>query len=366
MSIQRVAVIGTGMIGGSVALGVRAAGIPVVGYDAEPATVARAHARGVIDVAEADPRRAVAGADVVVIATPVDRVGRVVAEIAPALAPRAAVTDVGSVKQGVVRHGVAAVGPRFVGGHPMAGSERAGLDAADPEMFQGAWWILTPTEATDSGAYMLVTSLVELLGATPLALEPGLHDDLVGRLSHVPQIVASALVATAVAAADRGALLPLAGAGFRDVTRIAGSDPDLWLAILEENRGAIAADLDLLQRRLVDIARMLEDGRWPELRAFLADARRARLELFARPDLTGAPVTVSLPVPDRPGVLAEVTTIAGQQAINIEDLEIAHSTEGGRGTLRLVVAGAQRGRALADLLRARGHHAVVVDLGDES
>lgn len=366
MSIDRVTVIGTGVIGASVAFGLKATTphVVITAYDRDPATVQKAAALGAVDRIAPDAAAAVEGSDVVVVAIPVDGVGAVFRDIGPALARDTVVTDVGSVKKDVVGAGEAVLGARFVGGHPMAGSERAGIGAADADMFRGAWWILTPTPMTDPGAYKRVVSVVEMLGATPLALDPGLHDDLVGRLSHVPQLVASALVDLAAGAADRTALLPLAGTGFRDVTRIAASDPDLWLAILRGNRPAVTADLRLLRGRLDDLAAMLEESRWDDLRNFLAGARAARTGLFAKPDLTGVPVTVSLPVPDRPGVLAEVTTAAGEQAINIEDLDIVHSTEGGPGTLRLVVIGEARGRALADVLRARGHHAVVTEPGE--
>ena len=166
------------------------------------------------------------------------------------------------------------------------------------------------------------------------------------RLSHLPQLVASALVDVAASAGERDALLGLAGGGFRDVTRIAASNPDLWVAIIRANKQAVLAAIDNLRAKLVSLENNISAGEWQELRDWLADARTARLELFAKPDYGDEPVALSMLVPDRPGVLAEVTTAAGELGANIEDLRIMHSTEGGAGRLELVVAG----RVPAELL----------------
>src|SRR5918996_906785 len=257
----------------------------------------------------------------------------------------AVVTDVGSAKSRVVADAQAVMGGRFVGGHPMAGSERHGMSAADPRLFDGAWWILTPTSQTTSTAYARVSSMVGLLGATPIALSPETHDDLVARVSHVPQLTASALVEMAGASADREALLGLAAAGFRDVTRIAASHPGLWTGIIKSNHEAVLEALGRLRAELGSVGRLIEERRWEDLEAFLEGARRARVEVFAKPDFGGDPIALWMMVPDRPGVLAEVTTAAGRLGANIEDLRIVHSTEGGKGRLEVIVAG----RAPAEL-----------------
>ena len=237
----------------------------------------------------------------------------------------------------------------------MAGSERHGIGAAVSDLFEDAWWIVTPTNDTSHDAYARVTELVGALGARPIALEPSVHDALVARLSHVPQLAASAITEVAAAAGDRESLLGLAGAGFRDVTRIAASDPSIWVAILRENKSSVLDGLSGLGGRITDIAAMIEGDRWDELHEFMAKARAARIELFAKPVYTGAPVPLELMIPDRPGVLAEVTTAAAYLGANIEDLQIIHSTEGGQGRLELVVAGEDAADALTARLRELGY-----------
>ncbi|MGH2821218.1 MAG: prephenate dehydrogenase/arogenate dehydrogenase family protein [Actinomycetota bacterium] len=360
---RRVAILGTGLIGGSIGLRLRSFGAVaggedsrVVGYDRDRLAGIAARDRGAVDESAATPGEAVRGCDVVVLATPVDAIEALCRELAAHVEPDAVVTDVGSAKAGVVAAGEDAFGAAFVGGHPMAGSERHGIEAADPHLFEDAWWILTPTAATSSNAYSRLAGLIQDLGAQPVALAPALHDELVARLSHLPQLAASVLVEVASASEDRESLLGLAGGGFRDVTRIAASDPGLWVSILRSNRLAVLHALESYRGELEGIRDLIERDRWSELHARLGRARRARLELFAKPAFSGLPVTLSLVVPDRPGVLAEVTTAAGQLGANIEDLRIIHSTEGGRGRLELVIAGKEAAELLVGALLGLGYH----------
>lgn len=350
-----IAVVGTGLIGGSIGLAARSAGIAVTGFDPDPSAAVTALERGAVGAIAGTPEEAVASAEMVVLAPPVDRIPELCHRLSGHVSEQAVVTDVGSAKEEVVRHGVESFGPRFVGGHPMAGSERHGVGAADASLFHDAWWILTPTEATSSRAYSAVTDLVTTMGAKPVALEPSVHDALVARLSHVPQLTASALVDVVAGSGDRDALLGLAGAGFRDVTRIAASNPDMWVAIMRSNTQSVLEGLEQLGSRLDDVARMVSEGRWDDLHRFLSAAREARLELFAKRVYTGEPVALSMMIPDRPGVLAEVTTEAGNLGANIEDLRIIHSTEGGQGRLELVVAGTKPADLLEERLNELGY-----------
>jgi prephenate dehydrogenase len=304
---ENVAILGTGLIGGSIGLGLLAsdAAAEVVGFDPDPLA--------------GSPQEAAGGADVVVLAGPVDATAGLVEALAGRVGDGAVVTDVGSAKAAIVASGERALGRSFVGGHPMAGSERHGIDAASADLFRDAWWILTPTRTTSPEAYARVADLVGRLGAKPVAVSPSRHDSLVARLSHVPQLTASALVDLAAGAGDREALLGLAAGGFRDVTRIAASNPDLWVTILRSNKTSILDALGTLNRKLTSVAASIERDYWDYVREWLAGARNSRLELVARPDLSGEPAGLSLPVTDRPGVLAEVTTAAGRLGANIED-----------------------------------------------
>ena len=356
--------LGTGLIGGSIGLGLRRAdtSLAIAGYDLDPESSRAALELGALTHVSPDPAQAIEGADLVVMAIPLGQFQPLLDLIRDHLPDHATVTDVASAKAAVVTAGEAAIGPRFVGGHPMAGSEREGIEAADPDLFRDASWILTPTETTSSEAYGSAAALATSLGARVVAVEPEEHDRLVARLSHVPQIVASALVAMVTGAGDREAFLGLAGGGFRDVTRIAASDPGMWISILRTNREAVLSSLSSLEGVLGRAARLIEDQRWNELEEWLAAARAARLELFAKPVVGGEPTALSLVVPDRPGVLAEVTTEAGKLGANIEDLRIVHSTEGGRGRLELVVAGFEAAEALASALGDLGYHVHRADI----
>lgn len=343
--MRRVAVVGTGLIGGSVGAALRRSGVEVVGVDTDPQRRSEAVRRQVVD-ATAPLAEAVDGSDLVVVAVPV---GAVEGEVTAALdLGAAAVTDVGSVKGPVAAAVEAArpdLAPRFVGGHPMAGSEQDGVAGADPDLFTGATWVLTPTGRTDPGAFARVRSFVALLGAEPVALTPDDHDALVAVVSHVPQLAATTLMDLAShRATEHAALLRLAAGGFRDMTRIAAGDPGIWPDICVANRDAILDALDAYVRALGRVRESVAAGRRDELLHLLESARAARRSLPAGAAAAGPLVELRIPVPDRPGVLSEVTTLAGRLGVNIADLEIAHSMEGTGGVMVAVVA-----RTVADV-----------------
>jgi prephenate dehydrogenase len=343
---RRAAVIGTGLIGGSIGLALRSRGWHVTGSDAVPGRAGRALELGAIDAVGGDPE-----AEVTFIATPVSEVVVAARTVLTdgGRGPSRVVTDVGGVKGPIV---AAVDDPRFVGGHPMAGSEQEGIDGADPELFAGATWVLTPTDSTDPDAFMRLRAVVTSLGADVVAVPPERHDDLVAVVSHVPHLAAAALMGLASEEAEHhGALLRLAAGGFRDMTRVAAGHPGIWPDICAENAAAIVTALDHLATDLSKVRDVVASGDRAALIGILERAREARRNLPARLSRPEDLVEIRVPVPDRPGVLAEVTTLAGELGVNIEDLEIAHSVEGDRGVLVMVVdAGASdlvRGALLA-------------------
>jgi prephenate dehydrogenase len=266
------------------------------------------------------------------------------------------VTDVGSVKGPIV---AAVDDARFVGGHPMAGSEQEGVDGASADLFEGAVWVLTPTPDTDDAAYARVRSVVSSFGADVIALPPDRHDELVAVVSHVPHLTAASLMRIADERADEhAALLRLAAGGFRDMTRIASGHPGIWPDICEENREAIVAGLDRLITALGEARDQVAGGDGEGLLANLTRARAARTNLPARYTRPADLAEVRVPVPDRAGVLADVTTLASELAVNIVDLEIAHSSEGERGVLILVVEATMAERFRGGLV-ARGFRPAV-------
>lgn len=334
-----VAVLGTGLIGGSIGLALTKAGLTVRGYDAAPAAAERACEMGAIDSVAGSVADAIVGADVVIVAVPVGRVADLVVAALDAGAP--AVTDVGSVKAAVV-DAVRAARPelagRFVGGHPMAGSEQDGLDGADSDLFAGATWVLTPTATTDPDAHTAVRGVIGRLGAEVIEIPPEHHDELVARVSHVPQLAATTLMNVAAASGDEHALLMrLAAGGFRDMTRIAAGHPGIWPDICVANRDAILDALDSYRAALDSVRALVDGGDGDGLLDVLERGRRARRNLPAGARVTGPLSEFRVPVPDRPAVLAEVTTTAGRLGVNIVDIEIAHSIEGESGVLVMVV-----------------------------
>ncbi len=342
---RRAAVVGTGLIGGSIGLALRKQGWYVTGRDLDPGRTAQALHEGAVDAVGDDPQ-----ASITFVCTPVSSIAK---EARAALAHGGVVTDVGGVKGPIV---ATVDHPRFVGGHPMAGSEQEGMDGADPSLFDGATWVLTPTVATDAEAYALVRSVVTSLGADVVALAPERHDELVATVSHVPHLAAATLMALAAdGATEQGPMLRLAAGGFRDMTRIAAGHPGIWPDICAENREAIVEALDRFVSALSATRDLVALGDRPGLLASLERARAARVSLPARVARDTPLVEVRVPVPDRPGVLAEITTLLGELDVNIEDLEIAHSVEGARGVLVLVVqeTAAEDTRAA---LTSRGFH----------
>ncbi|HET9731856.1 MAG TPA: prephenate dehydrogenase/arogenate dehydrogenase family protein [Acidimicrobiales bacterium] len=341
---RRAAVVGIGLIGGSIGLALRERGWHVTGRDADPARAEEALRRGVIDAVGDDP-----DAEFVFVATPLSAVAT---EARKALAAGGGVvTDVAGVKAGVVE---AVDSPRFVGGHPMAGSEQLGLDGADGSLFEGATWVLTPAPDTDPVAYASLRSLIATLGAEVIAVTPADHDALVAVVSHVPHLTAATLMTLAAErAAEHTALLRLAAGGFRDMTRIAAGHPGIWPDICAENKTAIVDVLDRLAARLAATRELVASEDRDGLLRLLDTAHVARRNL---PTPTARPedlVELRVPVAHRPGALAEVTTLAGELGVNIEDLSIAHSPEGVRGVL-LVVVDARNADLMRGGLLARG------------
>lgn len=336
---ERIAVVGIGLIGGSLAAALVKQGYAVHGFDADPERLVRAEESGVISAAADSVADAARGAEVAFVAVPVAAIASVATEALDAGA--GVVTDVGSVKASVVRAVEAArpeAAARFVGGHPMAGSEQEGLAGADPDLFQGTTWVLTPTPATDAGVFTRLRSLIGALGAEVVAVDAEHHDRLVAVVSHVPHLAAGTLMLIgAREATDKASLLRLAAGGFRDMTRIAAGSPGIWPDICVENRGAIVATLDAYLGALGEMRDAVSRGDRSRLLALLKSAREARTNLPVRGFAAGPFVELRIPVPDRPGVLAEVTTLAGQLGVNISDLEIAHSVEGPAGVLVMVV-----------------------------
>lgn len=342
---HRATIIGTGLIGGSVGLALREQGWSVSGVDADPATQERALELGAIDRIGID-----ADSAITVVAVPAQAVA---AAVRRALSETTGVvTDVGSVKATIVGE---IDDPRFVGGHPMAGSEQLGVEGADAHLFEGAVWVLTPVAGTNSDHYATVAAMARLLGADIVALDPERHDALVAVVSHVPHLTAAALMGLAIERAEEhGALLRLAAGGFRDMTRIAAGTPTIWPDICAENSQAIIEVLDRLMSEIQSIRNEVAAADTSGLLTRLQTAHDARRNLPSRVVQPADVAEVRVPVPDRDGVIAEVATLASDCSINIADIEVAHSSEGDRGVLIMLVE-ANRAEEFRVRLSERGY-----------
>jgi prephenate dehydrogenase len=352
----RAQLVGTGLIGGSLGLALRHRGWVVTGRDTDEGRAREALAVGAVDAVGDDP-----DAEVAFVAVPA---ALAAPEAAALLAdgrrrPDLVVSDVSGVKAAVVG---AVAHPRFVGGHPMAGSEQVGLEGAHGDLFVGVSWVLTPTAETDLEAFDRLRAVVASLGADVVVLSPEDHDRMVAMISHVPHLVAATLMnAAADGAREDAALLRLAAGGFRDMTRVAAGHPGIWPDICRDNAPAILASLDQLLGDLASVREVVADTDRSGLLGVLERASAARRALPARATRPDKLAEVRVPVTDRAGVLADITSRANAGGVNIYDIEIAHSAEGPQGVLVLVVDTTQAA-GLRDDLTAAGYRATTREL----
>ena len=284
MRIDKLAVIGVGLIGASCALAARAAGAvsQVVGIGRSQANLDRALARGAIDrglLLDADWAREVADADLVLIAIPVAQYRGMLPTLAGVLGDRTVITDAGSTKQDVVlaaRETLRGKLAQFVPGHPIAGSERSGAEAGDAALYVGRQVILTPLPETSAQAVALVTEFWTACGARVALLDPGRHDRILAAVSHLPHLLASTLVAELSSRKDSAEYLGSAGSGFRDFTRIAGSSPEMWRDIALANRDALLTEIAAYRTALDALASSIEHGDGAALDTMLTRASEAR------------------------------------------------------------------------------------------
>lgn len=314
------AVLGTGLIGTSVAIALRTAGWVVRGYDPDGAALDLASRMGGVDPVDS-VTEAVEGVDLVVLAGPV----AAIVDTLELLETDALVTDVAGVKRPVVNAGARLA--RFVGGHPMAGRESAGPEGASGGMFRGAIWVLTTDGANDTDLIEL-SDIVQSIGAVPVQMSALAHDRAVAAASHIPHLTAASLVN--LVSREEGARALVAG-GFRDLTRVAASDPGWWADVLVANGDAVAAELRLLSESLADLADLVEREQVDEIHHRLDTAQRLRRGM-------AAPVAaVRVILEDRPGEIAEVGRALADSGVDLRDLQLRHAVHGGGGVLTLSV-----------------------------
>ncbi|HXV04417.1 MAG TPA: prephenate dehydrogenase/arogenate dehydrogenase family protein [Solirubrobacterales bacterium] len=359
---MRIAVLGVGLIGGSIGLAARQRlGAEVVGFDPDPRGVERAVEVGAVDRGADSVAAACAGAELVFCAAPVGALPELARAALAAAGPEAVVTDAGSTKREIV----AALGgdERFIGGHPLAGAETAGVENARADLFEGARWYLTPTERSGGLLYDRLQRAVAGLGARPQAIDAEAHDRLMATVSHLPHVVANALVGQAAAELTRDSeRMPEVGPSFRDTTRVAGSNPAIWGDIFASNREAVAEAIEAVVARLREAAELIRGGDRDAVAAWHATAAADRRRLLET-ELAGGPLReLRVVVANRPGTIAELALALGEAGVNIEDMALYPAPDMRSGAVSLWVAGDEQAARAAALVRDLGH--TVTALGD--
>src|SRR3954451_13419273 len=352
---MRIAVLGVGLIGGSIGLAARRRlEAEVAGFDPDRSHADLALELGVIDAAPPTLGETVEGAELVFCAAPVTALPGLAAEALDAAGKDCAITDVGSVKRDVI----AALGSesRFIGGHPLAGAETAGVENARADLFEGARWYLTPTQRTDGMLYDRVQRAISEMGARPQAIEAETHDRLMATISHLPHVFANVLVTQAATAlSEESEHLPEVGPSFRDATRVAGANPAIWADIFAGNREAVASEIDGVIDRLSETAELLRTGDRDAVSAWHEQAARLRRELIET-EIAGGPLhELRVLVPNRPGIVAEVALELGRAGVNIEDMALYPAADMTSGAISLYVAGDEQAERAENLVRELGH-----------
>jgi len=335
---MRIAVIGVGLIGGSVALAARERlGASISGYDSSPGAIELALQRGAVDRAGSTVAETVADAQAVFVAVPVGALPELVGEALAAAPADCVVTDVGSTKREVV---AAHDDPRFVGGHPLAGAENAGVEHARADLFERSTWYLTPRSSTSGILYERLHRLLHGLGAQPAAIDAQTHDRILATVSHLPHVLANVLVSQAAGTlAEGGEWLPATGPSFRDATRVAGAPSAIWTDIYLSNRDALTVEIDSTLERLAAVRAALAAGDGTAIRDWndaAAEDRRRLLEA----QLGGGPLfELRASVPNRPGVVAELALELGRAGVNITDMALYPASDMSEGVVALWISG---------------------------
>jgi prephenate dehydrogenase len=360
--MPRIAVIGVGLIGGSISLAARERlGAEVVGYDSSAPALAAALARGAVDRTAASIAEAVRDCETVFVAVPVGGMSEAVSAVLAAAPPDCVVSDVGSTKRAVVADHD---DPRFVGGHPLAGAETSGVEHARADLFEGATWYLTPASTTSGMGYERLYRLLRELGAHPIAIDPDTHDTILATVSHLPHVLANVLVtqaAHALSAEDER--MPATGPSFRDATRVAGASSAIWTDIYLSNRVALAAQIAEVIDRLGAVRDALVAGDEPAVTAW-NDAAAVDRRRLLEAQLAGGPLfELRASVPNRPGVIAQLALELGRAGVNITDMALYPAPDMQEGVVALWIAGEDEARRAQDLVGRLGFPVTADDLG---
>jgi len=356
-----VAVIGLGLIGGSLSLALRNKGVRVIGVSGRQSLEKATTCKAIDEAYRYDAlKEAVQKSSVVFLCTPLLAMETRLPQVLDCARKETIVTDVGSTKSVIcdLAKGRRGGGAVFIGGHPMAGSEKRGIENADPFLFYDAVWVLTPTKRTPQQATDTLSDLLSTVGAKVMLLDPELHDAIAARVSHLPQLL-SILLMNSLARGDSDLYRNLAAGGFRDMTRIASSSYGVWRDILHTNTGPIRRELRAFNEEVSELLSHIGDEAYLDAAFSRANNERRRIPSYAKGFV--APLCdLRVTVQDRPGELARITGSIFSSGINIRDIEIVTVREGEGGVLRLGFETRIEAEQSAGLLRADGYEVIVL------
>ena len=353
-----VAVIGVGLIGGSIGMAARERGLgPVTGWVRDPARADRCLETGAVDRVAAELEEAVEGADLVFCCVSVGAIAEVAARALDAAGDDTVVTDVGSTK----RELVARLGsdPRFIGGHPLAGAETAGVDSARSDLYDGSRWFLTPTSSTSGVLYDRLQRFISAIGARPVAIDAIEHDRAMAAVSHLPHVLANLMVEQGLPGSGRlGAVAP----SLRDATRVAGSNPAIWAEIFATNHEAVVETIGRTIESLEEARNLIASADPDRIATWQREIAEQRSALSEIETMAGATHRLTVIVPNRPGVLARIALALGEAGVNITDMSLDPAPDMSSGAISIWVAGQEQADRAVECVAGLGHR-VTLDGG---
>lgn len=336
-TVKTIGIIGLGLIGGSIAKAIKEkSDIKIVATNRSEKSLIDAYADGGIDQYSLGDLSIFSQCDIVFICTPVDKITEYVKQLIPYIKPDCIITDVGSTKSNIYNKMLEFDNICFIGGHPMAGSEKTGYKSAKDHLLENAYYILTPSKNVSEDQINMMYQLVKLIGAIPIIISPDTHDYTVAAISHVPHLVAAALVNTVKNLDDKHEYMhTLAAGGFKDITRIASSSPEVWDSICQDNKAEILKVLNAFEHNIKDIKSTLENNE--SLYGFFENAKDYR-NTFAQKkhSALGSVYKINVDLKDRPGAIGTVATILNSQGLNIKNINILNSREYTDGILEIL------------------------------
>ncbi len=355
--MNKIGIIGLGLIGGSLAkcLKARKKDLIITAMNRSEQSLIDAKAEGVIDSYSLTDMSIFEDCDIVFVCTSVDKIPQYVEKLLPYIKKDCVITDVGSTKKVIYEEMLKFKDINFIGGHPMAGSEKTGYKSAKSHLFENAFYLLTPNSNVTDKMINDMVEIVKLIGAVPLVLDPDRHDYTVAAISHVPHIIASALVTTVKALDDEKRYMhSLAAGGFKDITRIASSSPEVWSSICNDNRDKIISILQKFRENIECIEKELKDNK--NLYDFFDDAKKYR-DTFAH----RAPITrdnqyeIFIDIIDEPGAISIISTLLSINGINIKNIGVINNREYSDGALQIVFSEPSQRDKAVEILKLRNY-----------